>query len=180
MSDVDRSKWVVPIVVASITAIATVIAALITTLNPFSDDSSSGIAPDRLAGYQGDPFVEYSKQGELVIAGNGVDLDAPPRAAGGDHIEDLIVTSADLTTGSGARLAFLNNRETPTLESCREALDERGVNTVDGSEVEVGSALCIRTTAGRTGTVTPTDLSNWDGVVGLITFSYVIWGAALE
>jgi len=191
----DRSKWVVPIVVAVIAAIGTVIAALAPSLfgrdeeptppNADTTTTTSADAPDagrlttsRQATPTATAVVAYTGGHVLVpTSGTSVDLDTMTDGTGGDQIGDLFRTDTALTTGSGSRAALLDRTQTPTPAGCRSALDERGTYTIPAAQIETGLSLCIRTTAGRTGAITLTDVSKYGEPpqLGIVIFSYVIW-----
>lgn len=194
----DRLRWVVPIVVAVIAAVGTVIAALAPSLfgsdeeaaPPSADTTTSPGAPGAgrpTTSKQATPTatvsIAYTGQGVLVFAvSTSVDLDSMTDGTGGDKIADLFRTDTALTAGSGSRIALPDRTQAATPEVCRSALDERGTDTIAAAQIETGRSLCIRTTAGRTGAVTLTDVSKRGEPPELsnVYFSYVIWNPAPE
>lgn len=197
----DRSRWVVPIIVALVAAGGTVIAALAPSL--FVGDGKSASSdvdatkavldgvpdtgrptierPANPPAIAGNTFTEYSGSEILTSSDPAVDLDATMGDnAGGDNIGDLVHTDRALTTGGGAQIAVLDRAQIPSLEICRSVLDERGVTTVAVSQLEDGVPLCVRTTAGRTGAINQTMVYKFGEQLGVFGFSYVIWDAASE
>jgi hypothetical protein len=170
MADGQRSRWVVPIVVALIAAIGTVIAALAPSL--FGDDEAAPPGLDATPSVSdGEPGTDRPTTREpagttnstAIIAYSGyehistlvgdvvVDLDSSADGTGGDNIADLELTEFILATGGGARITLLDRVQIPTLDVCRSALKERGVDTIPAAQINDGDPLCIKTTAGRIG-----------------------------
>ncbi|MGH3903922.1 MAG: hypothetical protein ACRDTE_07020 [Pseudonocardiaceae bacterium] len=197
MSDDDRSKWFVPIVVAVIAAIGTVIAALAPSLFGGGDDpapstpgptsSASGNVPgtDRPtprepAGPTATAVVAYSGNDSVTESDPAVDLDSPTDGTGGDNVGDVVHTDLALITGSGARITLLDRAQIPTLDTCRSALEERGADTIATAQLEDGVPVCIKTTAGRIGALTRTSLHKYGDPpkLNIFLFDYVIWKAA--
>ncbi len=197
----DRSKWVVPIVVAFIAAIGTVIAALAPSLFGGDDDAApSNVDTPPTAsvsvpgtgrptpGTQSSPpsmstdVIAYSGDDGVSESDPAVDLDSSTDGTGGDNVGDLVHTNPALTTGNGSLIVLLDRAQIPTLGVCRSALNERGVDMITASRIETGISLCIRTTAGRTGALTRTNVSKLGDPQQIIVFyfSYVIWDAATK
>lgn len=111
-----------------------------------------------------------------------VDLDASTDGTGGDNIGDVVHTNVALTAGGSALITLLDRAQIPSLDVCRSALEERGVNTIAAAQIETGVPLCIKTTAGRIGTLRRVTVYKWGDPPKLSTFffDYVIWKAAPE
>lgn len=197
----DRSKWVVPIVVAFIAAIGTVIAALAPSLFSGDDDATPSnvqtppTASDGVPGTgrptprnQSSPpptstdVIAYSGSDSVLESDPAVDLDSSTDGMGGDNVGDLVHTNLALTTGSGSLIVLLDRAQIATLDVCRSALDERGVGMIPAPQLATGISLCIRTTAGRTGALTQTLVHKYGDPprINIFLFDYVIWNAATE
>lgn len=193
----DRSKWVVPIVVAFIAAIGTVIAALAPALFGGDNDtapSNSNTPPTSSAAVSGTgrptlgkpaaprltDVIAYAGNDRVLDSTPAVDLDSATDGTGGDNIGDLVHTNLALTTGKGSLIALLDRAQIPTLDVCRSALDERGVDMIPAPQIETGISLCIRTTAGRTGALKQTTVGKYGDPqqIAIFSFSYVIWNSA--
>jgi hypothetical protein len=194
----DRSKWVVPIVVAVIAAISTVIAALAPSLfNSDEEAVPSGLdtipsvadgepgtdrpAPREPADTTTPPLITHSGYEQLTVIVNDVvvDLDSSTDGTGGDNIADLVLTEFALTAGGSARIIPLDRVQIPTLDVCRSALDEGGVDTIPAAQIKDGDPLCVKTTAGRIGALTRTDVGKGGDPpqISYFFFDYVIWKA---
>lgn len=185
-----------PIVVAVIAAIGTVIAALAPSLSGGDDGSapSSGDTPPTTsAGAVATGLPTPSKPAAPtpidVIAYDGddrvsrldpaVDLDASTDGTGGDNIGDVVHTDVALTAGGSALITLLDRAQIPSFDICRSALEERGVNTIAATQIETGVPLCIKTTAGRIGTLTRTNVGKYGDPpkLSIFLFDYMIWQA---
>ena len=198
MADGQRSRWVVPIVVALIAAIGTVIAALAPSL--FGDDEAAppglDVTPSVSDGEPGTDrpttretagttnstaIIAYSGSEQLstLLRDVVVDLDSSADGTDGDNIADLELTEFVLATGGGARITLLDRTQIPTFDVCRSALEERGVDTIPAAQINDGDPLCIKTTAGRIGALTRTDVGKGADPpqLGFFFFDYVIWKA---
>jgi len=200
MADRERSRWVVPIVVALIAAIGTVIAALAPSL--FGDDEAAPPGLDATPSISdGEPgtdrlttrepagttnsaaIIAYSGYEQIsanpIVGDVVVDLDSSADGMGGDNIADLELTEFVLATGGGARITLLDRAQIPTLDVCRSALEERGVDTIPAAQINDGDPLCIKTTAGRIGALTRTSVFKGGDPpqLSLFFFDYVIWKA---
>jgi hypothetical protein len=185
----------VPIVVALIAAIGTVIAALTPFLfgsddetvpsgsdtTPSVSDSESGTdrpAPREPADITTAPVIAYSGYRQLIVIFNDVvvDLDSSSDGTGGDNIADLILTESALTTGGNARIIPLDRAQIPTFDVCRSAL-EGGVGTIPAAQIKDNDPLCVKTTAGRIGALTRTDVGKGGAPPQLsrFFFDYMIW-----
>jgi len=190
----DRSRWVVPIVVAFIAAIGTVIAALAPSLFSSDDEvvppeptttpsvADGGPGTDRPetrkpADTTTASLISHSGYEQLIVTFNDVvtDLDSTTDGTGGDNIADLVLTEFALTTGGEARLTPLDRVQIPTLDVCRSALEEGGVDTIPAGQIKDGGPLCVKTTAGRIGALTRTDIGGDSSQINYLFFDYVIW-----
>jgi hypothetical protein len=171
----DRATWIVPIVVALIAALGTVIAALAPSLLVPNDVPSTG--PPAIS--TPPPAVAYQGEGAIRYSAPEVDLDSLPNGTGGDHVADLVHTPMALTTSKDSRIALLDRGQLPTPDVCRSMLAARGTSTVPVSQIETGVRLCITTTAGRTGAVVLNSVRKYGESgqlrLGEIKFSYSIW-----
>jgi hypothetical protein len=190
----DRSRWVVPIVVALIAAVGAVLTALVPSLLDRDQEVSTTTEPtpavsdlwprteQPTAGGSAPGTsspIAYSGAGVLLTTGPAasVDLDSMRDGTGGDNAVDLINARTALITSNGAQLAPLDRTQTPALHICSSALAERGTDTIAAAQIDTGFSLCIRTSAGRTGAVTLTD-ANKRGEppqLGAVWFSSIIW-----
>lgn len=198
MADGERSRWVVPIVAALIAAIGTVIAALApslfggdeeaappradTTQSATNDEPGAGRPTAREpAGTSPTADVAYSgyEQLAIILGEVVVDLDSSTDGTGGDNIADLDLTEFALATGGEARIALLDRTQIPTFDVCRSALEESGVDTISAAQIKDGYPLCVKTTAGRIGALTRTDVGKGGDPPALsrFFFDYVIWKA---
>lgn len=170
----DRARWLVPIVVALITAIAAVIAAVAPSLL----SSNGGPSTDQPT-VSNPPTAHFEYQGIATIRGANpeIDLDSLPDGTGGDHVADLVHTAAALTTSKHSLLALLDRAQPPTPDTCRSELAAHSISMIAASQLETGLSLCIRTTAGRTGVVTLDLVRHYSErqLLGQVALSYRIW-----
>jgi len=190
----DRARWIVPVVVALIAAIATVVAAAVPGLFSRGDgpatanspgatshpSSAAGqattgspaptVAPTRS---QSGPRGKVARSGSWIV--NGVspyDLDPV------DDLADLTVSADTLTAVGGASLARLNPGERVGLEQCEGLAADRWTGSVPGDEVRVGDTFCVRTSGGYVAAITITDLGRGGGggqQLINVYFSYSVW-----
>jgi hypothetical protein len=132
----EETKWTVPVLVAVIGAIGVVVAAVIPYLLP---PHGSPSRPPQSA-YQGTATLTGDNYREI-------DLD-------GDHIADLVHGTSALTTSKNSLIALLDRGQQPSPEICQTVLTTNGSHRIAVPQLESGLSLCIRTSAGRLGTVT--------------------------
>lgn len=189
----DRSRWLVPITVAVIAAVATVLAAAIPfTLNrgegkppsgaqtegPQGTPSSSSRRSPTVAGRASTPAsgsgtVLHSGFAVLVGSLSTKDIDRGGEAAP-DEIPDIQMRATALAATAHSRIALLTG---PAYgpEICREALAERSTTEVRAGEIQTGTVLCVMTTANRMGVIIIDAVRVSDGELRQINLNYIIW-----
>ncbi|MGH3930607.1 MAG: hypothetical protein ACRDTF_11595 [Pseudonocardiaceae bacterium] len=127
------------------------------------------------------PVIMHSGYEQLIVTFNDVvvDLDSSTDGTGGDNIADLVLTEFALTAGGSALITLLDRIQIPTLDVCRSALEEGGVDTIPAAQIKDGDPLCVKTTAGRIGALTRTGVGKGGDPpqISYLFFDYVIWKA---
>jgi hypothetical protein len=167
-----RARWIVPVMVALISAVGAVVAAVISSLLASNGGPSTGQTTT-----SNPPPIVY--QGVATLRGTNpeIDLDSLPDGTGGDRVGDLVHTGMALTTSKSSLIALLDRAQQPTPDICRSALAANSTHRIAVSQLETGLSLCLKTTAGRTGAIT-LDLVRKYGepeLLGQVTLSYRIW-----
>jgi hypothetical protein len=162
----------VPVLVALIGAIGTVVAAVIPSLL-----ASNGAAEHQSSHNQQPAPIAYQGMATLRGANPGIDLDSLPDGTGGDRVNDLVHAGMALTTTKSSLIAVLDRAQQPTPEICRSVLAAHGIHGIAVSQLETGQSLCIRTTAGRIGAVTLDLVRKYHERerLGEVTLSYWMW-----
>jgi hypothetical protein len=158
--------------VALISAVGAVVAAVVSSLLATDGGSSTGQVTT-----SNPPPIAYQGVATLRDANPEIDLDSLPNGTGGDRVGDLVHTSMALTTSNSSLMALLDRAQQPTPDICRSALAGHGTHRIAVSQLETGLSLCLRTTGGRTGAIT-LDLVRKYGereLLGQVALSYRIW-----
>ena len=189
----DRSRWFVPIIVATIAAAATVVAALAPFLLDGDKDTTTpaantttgprpAVPPRKQPGTpttgSAGGTIDHTGFDILISSLRTADLD---RGYGvdGDQIPDIRNADTAVAANANSSLALLALGEAQTLEACRTALTERGTDNVPAAEVQAGSGLCVKTTKGLIGVATIEDVDLNSGRLHKIQFKYVVWSDRL-
>ncbi|MFC7548979.1 hypothetical protein [Plantactinospora sp. GCM10030261] len=202
----DLSKWVVPITVAAIAAVATLVAAVLPLLMDDSEKrppgpgatgaagspeaSSAGAASPTRPAPRDDPSNPASSAPVWadssyilnVVAARGHDLDGELGAdGGGDSIEDISLTKEAIEASGGTRLAVLDRTQVHSKDICRELIEQSGGTAVRASEVTTGSSVCYRTSGQRLGVLTLSRVRTVEerGAPAFrdVSFDYLTWAS---
>lgn len=171
----SQPRWLAPLLVALIGAIGVVVAAVIPSLLSPTQGPSTG---QTTASNSPSGSITYQEGAATLRRANpGLDLDSLPDGTSGDRVVDLLHTGMALRTGKSSLLALLDRAQQATPDTCRSALAAKGTPRIAVSQLESGLPLCIRTSAGRIGSIT-LDLVRKYGepeLLGRVTLSYRIW-----
>lgn len=191
----DRSRWVVPIVVATIAAAATILAAILPVVvnrdevNPVSGNRTDGGQPVPTAASRSSASVpgagaaSAGSGGTVRHRGSGIlftltgadtdDLDSGGEDAA-DDIPDVQLTSSAITATANSRIALLPGAEYSPA-SCREVLGGGSATSVDGDDIQEGSVLCVRTSMDLMGVMLIQAVKRRDGKLAQVNYNYIIW-----
>jgi hypothetical protein len=111
--------------------------------------------------------------------GDDADLDADLQGNRGDKVPDIVVTRDALKISDGARLALLDKNQVPRLDTCTAEVAEHAADSVAERDIQPGTALCYRTSAGRIGMLTISEAKkttqNDVSTIFMLTLNYVTW-----
>ncbi|NLU65790.1 hypothetical protein [Streptomyces sp. HNM0574] len=174
---------------AWISALATVVAALIAALATLSQGDASAPSggptaqrPEETSAPEHSAEGGERWRGELVLAGldgpGDKDLDArAPVATGSPDRDDVHISSLydrfTLATHYGTEVAPWKGSRTPGHRDCAQALADGAVRRLDLAE---GRDVCVRTGEGRVARLTVTRLPH-SGVEPRVRFDAVVWNA---
>lgn len=174
------ARWVVPLAVALIAAVATVLAAALPALldrggdeppsRPGAGRTTTGPAAGGAPAPTGTAVLVSVDR--VVSAIDSTDLDPKP----GDGLADLSTADDKLIAISPARLAPLEPDERPSPAFCAGLPEEAWVGAVGPPALASGRTLCLRTSAGRWGAVAVTSVEMVEGRLAYARVHATVWG----
>ncbi|HET8658749.1 MAG TPA: hypothetical protein VFM55_07095 [Micromonosporaceae bacterium] len=174
------ARWGVPVAVAVIAAVATVLAAVLPGLldrggneppsRPGAGRTTSG--PGTAGGPAPTGTAVLVSVDRVVTSLGSTDVDPDD----GDGLADLSASEDKLTAISPAQLAPLKPGERPSPAFCAGLPEDAWVGAVGPPVLASGRTLCLRTSAGRWGAVAVAQVEMVEGRLAYARVRATVWG----